>query len=222
MRTRFAPFLFAAVVAPALLASAASASVAVEVGERLPSLVGFAPPDGEFEIDWSRVPPANGTLRDLSYDPIRRSVTALVELQGVTARLSGRVRLMAEVPVPTRTVARGEVIADSDLSTLRLDLLTVHRDVQTGRAGVAGAEARRSLPAGRPILATDIAAARDVNRHQEIDIVYENNGVVIATKGRAMESGNLGDVIRVQPTGVRKIIDARISGPGAVTVGAPG
>ena len=222
MRMRSALLALTVALAPALFAPVAAASVSSEIDERLPSLVGFAPPGSVFEVDWSRVPPTEGILRDVAYDPIRRAVTALVDSDDGTTRLSGRVRLMAEVPVPARTVAKGEVIADADLSTLRLDLLSAHRDVRTGAQAVAGAEARRSLPAGRPILAADIAVARDVDRNQEIDIIYESNGVVIRTKGRALERGNLGDMIRVQPLGTRKTIDARVSGPGTVTIGGPG
>jgi flagellar basal body P-ring formation protein FlgA len=57
-----------------------------------------------------------------------------------------------------------------------------------------------------------------VHRDGTITLVYEVPGIMITTRGRALESGALGDTITVANVETKRTIQGTISGPNRVTI----
>ena len=53
-----------------------------------------------------------------------------------------------------------------------------------------------------------------------VSIGYEVPGMMITVRGKALESGALGDVINVSNVQTKRTIQATVSGPGRVSVAA--
>jgi len=81
-----------------------------------------------------------------------------------------------------------------------------------------GMEARVALYAGRPIRASDVGFPAIVDRNQLIPLVYDANGLIIRTEGRALGRAGVGEVIRVMNMASRNTVSARVGPDGAAYV----
>lgn len=120
----------------------------------------------------------------------------------------------AETVVPTRTLRPGTVITAADL--------TIRDEVQAGMFGhvsdVVGQEARTALYAGRPIPFEAIGAPAVVNRNQIVPLFFNAGGLSIATEGRALERGGVGDRVRVMNLSSRSTLFGFVQEDGSVKV----
>lgn len=124
-----------------------------------------------------------------------------------------------EVPVLVRPVERGEMLTVADFEQApRAPGLAIGA-VAAARA--AGRELVRALPAGAVVRATDTVPPRLVRRGEPVVINLRARGLLIATAGRALNAGAMGDLVRVVATATNRTFDAVVEGSGAVRLGTP-
>jgi flagella basal body P-ring formation protein FlgA len=112
----------------------------------------------------------------------------------------------AEVLVATRIIPANTVISAEDIMFRDLNAA----GASTDPALVIGMEARKSIFAGRPILASDVGVPAVVERNQVIELVFQGNGLRIKTDGRALDRAGPGDLVRVMNLSSRSIVMASI------------
>lgn len=122
---------------------------------------------------------------------------------------------MADSLVATRTIYARHVIGADDITSVAAAI----PNALTELTDVIGLEARVSIYAGRPILASDVSPPAVVDRNQVVALAYQSGGLVILTEGRALTRGGVGDVIRVMNLASRSTVSGRISAAGTVVVG---
>lgn len=120
----------------------------------------------------------------------------------------------AETVVAARTIPAQTVIGPEDL--LLRDVI-VPGGV-TDPAMIVGLEARVALYAGRPIRPGDVGFPAVVDRNQIVPLIYQRNGVMISTEGRALDRAGPGDLIRVMNLASRATVTARIGVDGGAYV----
>ena len=120
----------------------------------------------------------------------------------------------AESVVATRTIPAQSVIAADDV-TIRGE--PTEEAIRAAR-NIIGMEARVALFAGRPIRSGDIGQPAVVERNQVIPLLFEKNGLVISTDGRALGRAGPGDTIRVMNIGSRATVSATIGQDGVAYV----
>lgn len=125
---------------------------------------------------------------------------------------------MVNVAVLKRSVNRGSVISSDDFTIetqprmkLAVDAIT---DVQT----LNGMSAKRQISAGQHLKLSDVERSRKVNKNDMVTIMFETGGITLSTRGKAMADGALGDVVAVQNTQSKKILEGRIVGAGMVSI----
>lgn len=124
----------------------------------------------------------------------------------------------AETVVAARTIQAQSIIAAGDLVIQQATLPGGESDP----ALFIGMEARVALYAGRPIRVADVGFPAIVDRNQLIPLVYDANGLVIRTEGRALGRAGVGEIIRVMNMTSRNTVSARIGSDGAAYVMAGG
>ena len=160
----------------------------------------------------------------LSYDPrtTRFDVTfdlpSSVELRRQSARYSGTALATVDAVAVERTIEHGEVLKASDLTIVR-------RPKTEGTAlsdlnAVVGLAARHQLHPGQPLSTADVMKPEIVLRNDTVTIVYQVPGVTLTLRGQAQDNGALGDTIGVINVDSKRVVQAVISGPDRVTVGA--
>ncbi|GGX38381.1 flagella basal body P-ring formation protein FlgA [Tateyamaria omphalii] len=120
----------------------------------------------------------------------------------------------ADTVVPTRTLRPGTLISAADLTVLNEAEAGMFEHV----ADVIGQEARTALYAGRPIPFDAIGAPAIVNRNQIVPLFFNAGGLSIATEGRALERGGVGDRVRVMNLSSRSSLFGFVQEDGSVKV----
>ncbi|SEH31945.1 flagellar basal body P-ring formation chaperone FlgA [Magnetospirillum fulvum] len=162
-------------------------------------------------------------IRDLNYDPRMNRFSAVVEVPAGAAnasrfKINGSVFASTRIPVLAHAMGRGEVISENDIEWVDVREETVRRDIVTNLRQVIGQEPRYPLRAGAPIRTAEIQKPISVARNSAVTIIVRTPFMVLSAQGRASEDGSVGDVIRVTNSQSKQIVDARVEGPGQVSV----
>ncbi len=135
-------------------------------------------------------------------------------------RLTGRVYQMTEVPVLVRQVSAQEVINKGDIEWLRLQSDRISRETVLDPSDLIGKSPKRGLRAGTPIRLSEVAAPIVVKKKSLVTIIFQHPFMTLTAQGRALQSGAVGDVIRISNVQSDAIIDAEIIGSGRAIVRA--
>jgi len=122
----------------------------------------------------------------------------------------------ARVVVPTHDIARGETVADSDLTYAFVDANNVMPGTATSMDAVVGMQTRRTLRAGLSMRNDDVRPAILVTKGTTVTMVFEAPGVTLTATGKALSEGGLGETVTVQNPASYRQISAVVTGPGTV------
>ena len=134
-----------------------------------------------------------------------------------TTRAPSAGRANVDVLVWARGLAVGEVVQPQDLIWGKAALAPA--DAPNDPDAVIGQAARRPLRAGAAIGARDVSAPQVVRANEVVTLTYENGGVSLSLRGKALSGGGVGDAINVLNVTSKKTIQAVVSGPGQALVG---
>jgi flagella basal body P-ring formation protein FlgA len=121
--------------------------------------------------------------------------------------------------VPAHDIARGTVIAESDLTTKSVPVMHVNDSMVRNLSDAAGREAKRALRAGEFLRMSDLKRPTLVAKGATVTMMFEAPGMSLIAVGRALAEGGEGDSIAVlNPTSYRQVV-AVVTAPGTVRVG---
>jgi flagellar basal body P-ring formation protein FlgA len=165
-------------------------------------------------------PDAELGVARLSFDQRTRRFEAMLDLPTGTSRrpalrLTGTLVETAEAVIPLRAIALGQVIKSSDVMIERRPKTEV-----IAVEDVLGFAAKRALKPGQVIRAGDVMKQELVVRNDTVTIYYEAPGMVLTIRGKALDSGSMGDVVNVLNIQSKRTIQATVSGSGRVNVTA--
>ncbi len=201
----------ARLVAEALAAKGADAdAIAVEFSPALPTLRTAA--DAEPIV-----------VEEVSTDASGRRFAARIALpigSGNVHRqtVTGQLHRLAHVPVPVRTIGRGETIQAEDLEWVQQRDSRLGTSVITEASGLVGHSARGPLRAGAPVRATQVRRPVVVAKGSLVLMVLEREGMALSARARALEDGGVGETIRVSNLQSSTVVEGTITGPGRVDV----
>lgn len=127
------------------------------------------------------------------------------------------VRVMAEVVVAARPLARNQVIENSDLMLREADLTQLPSGVLTDPAQAIGKLAGFSLAAGTPLKNETLRAPLVVRQGQKVTLLARGAGFKVNSEGKALADGRVGDSVSVRTTS-GKVVSGVIKSPGVVEV----
>jgi flagellar basal body P-ring formation protein FlgA len=148
-----------------------------------------------------------------------------MELPGSTVarqssmRFTGTAVETVEATILTGTLNRGEAIKSSDVITERRPKAEVGGDSIIVESAI-GLALKRPLRSGTVLHTTDLIKAEVIQRDEAILIVYTVPDVVLTVRGKALESGGVGDLISVLNTQSNRTVQATVTAPGRVTIAA--
>jgi flagella basal body P-ring formation protein FlgA len=170
-------------------------------------------PEGKMRIEL--VPQVDAKL--LGYV----SLTAIVRVDGKIQRkvvLSGWVDRFENVVCTRRSLRRGSVIAEDDISTKRRNVSKLPVNVLTNMQDIIGKRLRQALKADTVLLAKMIEDPPLIKRGDRVTIVAESPTLQVTALGVAQTKGSVGDQIRVKNCMNRKEVIARIINASTVKV----
>ena len=133
-------------------------------------------------------------------------------------RFTGSVVETVEVAVTTRALPAGAIVKDSDLTIERRPKQKVAAETLGAAHDAIGLALRSGARAGQPLRRTDLMKPQVVHRDDNITLVYEVPGILLTTRGKALESGAEGDVINVLNVQSKRTIQGTVTGPNRVNI----
>ncbi|MDR1613273.1 MAG: flagellar basal body P-ring formation chaperone FlgA [Planctomycetota bacterium] len=138
----------------------------------------------------------------------------------ITAVLDTEVHALALIAA--KPLYKGNVIGKNDVKVARVKMKSGQAYLPPQPEAAIGREVRRPIKPHEPVLAAD---AKPVDAVKQGTIVsVENSGAAwkLQANARALGSGNIDDVVFVQDLSNKSRYQARVIGPGMVTVVVPG
>lgn len=160
----------------------------------------------------------------LSIDSRSQRFSAMLVVPGLDpampARLpvAGRLQTFVEVPVPSRRMRNGEVIAPTDLVWIEIEQDRGMRTMAATEDDLVGQTPRRSLSAMEPVQMTEVIAPEVLERGTIVSATLRAGPLVITTSARSLEGGAMGDIVRVVNVDSNRTIQAVVTGPDTVEV----
>jgi flagella basal body P-ring formation protein FlgA len=123
------------------------------------------------------------------------------------------------LPVPAQVIYPGDRISDAML----VDSLDPVQgapppNMLWDRADLVGKVARRTLLPGRPIPSIAVEEPRAVSTGAQVTLIYEQEGVSIATTAQALQNGYVGQVVQVRNLDSGLVVSGAVRADGAVVV----
>jgi flagella basal body P-ring formation protein FlgA len=196
-------------------------------------LAAGASPDCEIELSDFTAPlvPSESETRPIVADLQYRaeagqfsgtlSITADA-MEPINLRIAGRVDDMMELPVATTRLPAGTVLRPEDVHMARVRTSMVHGEVAHQAAAAVGLQIKRQMIAGQPFLTNELMRPAMVQKGANVLIQLDSPGLSLTAQGRALESGAIGERIRVLNPTTHAVIEAEVTGPDRVRVAPNG
>jgi len=131
-----------------------------------------------------------------------------------------RITVSASLPVWTTrtTLKRGHALNQQDLSLVPIDLTRLRQGFLTSADPWLAYRLIHSIQAGRVVSASDLALPLLVEKGERVTLRVEVQGLLASMDGEALESGSLGEVIRVKNLSSQRMVQGTVSGAHEVTI----
>ena len=158
---------------------------------------------------------------DDSNGAFRAVVGVDTTVQAVRDRVyQGQAYESVPVAVPARNIPRGATIAEEDMRIIRMAKRRMPAGAASEMGDIVGMAAKRQLTADRPVRRSDLERPKLVLRNSLVTIVYRSPGLMLKAQGRAQADGAAGETVSVLNTQSRRTVQARVDGPGLVSIAA--
>ncbi|MFL0809619.1 MAG: flagellar basal body P-ring formation protein FlgA [Agarilytica sp.] len=128
--------------------------------------------------------------------------------------------IYSDVLVLNKSISRGEVLQEDDISHQRMNISTVGRGHIEDPTRAIGFELKRSLNAGEVIRLPYLTHPDIVRKGQIVVLTSGSRFLNIETSAVALTNGYLGETIKVKNERSNRVVDVEVTGPGKVTVAA--
>jgi len=162
-------------------------------------------------------------LNRLDYDAAdgRFSATLAVTPAGGGAQhysIAGRAHSVVEVPVLRDRLRPDTVIRADDIVWRKVRSDRLRREVVTDAADLVGMSPRRTIVPGRALAPGEVGPPIMVRKGETVTMRLKSPQMELTAIGRALDSGADGDVIAVQNTDSRIVVEAVVAGTSLVVV----
>jgi len=117
-----------------------------------------------------------------------------------------------------RAIARDEVVAPSAIELVDGELPSMPLRRVPSAQEIVGLKARRDIAEGEALTSAVLVTPPVVQSGDEVSVTVTLGRVEVTGRAVASGSGQVGDIIRVMQPHSRRLVKARITGPGAVEV----
>lgn len=129
-----------------------------------------------------------------------------------------RVDSFATVAVASRSLHRGQQLTSKDINFARVNTTQLSGGYFEAADGLIGMELKRGIRAGATLTKNTIKAPTIVKRGETVSLEATAAGIAVITNAKALSAGKLGQQIRVQNLSSKRLLSARVIGPGRVQV----
>lgn len=135
-----------------------------------------------------------------------------------TVYLNADINLYAEALHSANPLNRGDVLTESDLEYMEVNLSQIRNGYYTEMEQLLGQQLKRRLPQNRLIKANYVEPQTLVKRGELVSIVAENRGYSVKMSGIAMSNGSKGERVQVRNSSSKRIVEGVVEEFGVVSI----
>lgn len=130
----------------------------------------------------------------------------------------GHVEVFVSTVVSGKPLSKGEILTKEVLSFQKKPFTRLPNDAVFNEEEVLGKELKTSVKPGEIIRRSYLNEPLVIKRNQDVLIVARSKNLLVKAKGKALQDGRLGDVIKVKNSLSRKEVWGRVVSPNEVEV----
>ncbi len=162
-------------------------------------------------------------VSQMDFDPASGRFTAVLTLTGpsitpIDTRVSGRAEAVVEVPVAAQRLLPGTVLVAEDVRMAKLPADQLQGRVARTIADVVGLQLRHQAAPGRPLQMAELDHPALVRKDAAVLLLLDSPGIALTAAGHALQSGGMGDRVRVLNPISKAVVEGEVIGEGRVRV----
>jgi flagella basal body P-ring formation protein FlgA len=167
--------------------------------------------------------PQSVEVSSIDFDPARDKFSATIVAPSIEnpvkkIMVSGSVERLIQIPVLRAPLRNGMIIGQNDIDWIDMPEAELQHDTLFKGEDVIGLTPRRITYAGKPILAKELQRPQIVTRGETVTVYFKEGPLVLSAKGKALQNGAKGDLVRVTNLSSSKSFDAIITAQNEVVV----
>lgn len=143
-------------------------------------------------------------------------ILCAVLLVGVPLIVLASPALADDAWVATHSLFRGDIVHTQDVAKKSMTRLPFEA-VPTSQS-IVGLEVKQSIYAGRAVTKRDVGPPSLVKVSTQVEVIWKAPGIELQLNGRALDTGALGDEVRVLNPGTSRTIRGKVIAQGVVEV----
>jgi len=148
-------------------------------------------------------------------------MTVSISLAGerdIRVNVPVEVKEWSMIPVAARSIAKGEVLRESDITKARLNIGQLPSDATVSEAQIIGHEVSLPLNPGDTFRSKTLKIPPIINAGSKVTLLVKEGYLRATASGVALEPGIQGQTIRVQNDTSKRVVMAEVVEPGLVHV----
>lgn len=122
------------------------------------------------------------------------------------SRISGKISYLSMVPVLKSSLRTGTIIGKHDIEMIEIPRDQMRQDMVISANDLIGQTPRHMITAGEIIKINQVQSPKIVERGEFVTMVFNKGPLKLTARGKALEHGTKGDVIRVVNTASNKTL----------------
>ena len=178
---------------------------------------------GNKSIVLPKEAPQRAEVSNLDFDSSRDKFTATIVAPSIEnpikkITVSGSIERLIKIPVLRTPLRNGMIIGRNDIEWIDIPESNLQHNTLFKEEDVIGLTPRRIAYAGKPILAKELQRPQIVSRGETVTIYFKEGPLVLTAKGKSLQNGAKGDLIRITNLSSSKQIDAIVTAQNEVVV----
>lgn len=135
-----------------------------------------------------------------------------------TVYVPAKVKVFRPVVVASRPLAANQLITESDVKVISLDIGSLHQGYINNTDQIIGQQLKYSLSMHSVINPNSLKAKKIIQRGELIMLVATAGQMEVRMSGKALSDAYLGQRVRVKNLSSKRVVEGVVDGPGIVKV----
>lgn len=154
----------------------------------------------------------NFSINLVKFNPKTQIFTAEISLLDKNNKIliAGRYSPYMHIPIAKKVIAAGNKISEEDVIYLKTKVTNLSKNIIVSADELIGMQSKNTISIGKTFNKDDIHKPWLIFKDQSVDLTYSSANLTIKTIGIALESGSVGDFIKIKNEKSSNIVIAKI------------
>lgn len=148
-------------------------------------------------------------------------ILAANDEQSLRRTIGGRVYPLVKIPVLAAALRNGDIIRAQDIVTVEARASDVAANVVLDATRLVGMTPRKGVNAHKPLTESDLMMPEMVKKGESVTMTLSTGILNLTAQGKALETGAVGDIVRVLNISSNQVIEGTVTAPRTITVRSP-